>query len=256
MAPTGTTRARARPRRGSATHRSPGLPPGRRRGRRSRRRTCRCRGPRRRGRDSIRVRLTSRSANSARQRTSQPARSSVGSQNISAVFQRAADRRIRRLAGDPHEARLRARAGPRRRRRAPRSRRARPPRGCRARPTARRRSRSATIRTASAVEAASTTAAFGSRVRRNVAHWPLACGCEATAAIRSSSIGSRAIRQWWIGSTSSPAICTSSVSNASVSSVALTAPSSEFSIGTSARSTRPSWTAITASWTDGSGTGS
>ena len=35
----------------------------------------------------MRVRLTSRSANSVRQRTSQPGRSSLGSQNISAVFQ-------------------------------------------------------------------------------------------------------------------------------------------------------------------------
>src|SRR4051794_38721633 len=112
------------------------------------------------------------------------------------------------------------------------------------------------MRTASAVEAASTTAARGSRVRRNVAHWPLAWGCDVTAAMRRSSTGSRAIRQWWIGTTISPTICTSSVSNASVSSVALTAPSSEFSIGTRARSTRPSWTASTASWTDGSGTGS
>ena len=89
-----------------------------------------------------------------------------------------------------------------------------------------------------------------------MAHWPLACGWEATAAIRSSSTGSRAIRQWWIAWTSSPVIWTSSVSNASASSVALTAPSSEFSIGTSARSTRRSCTAITASCTDGSGTGS
>ena len=51
-------------------------------------------------------------------------------------------------------------------------------------------------------------------------------------------------------------IWTPSVSNASASSVALTEPSSEFSIGTSARSTRPSRTAATASCTVGSGTGS
>ena len=47
---------------------------------------------------------------------------------------------------------------------------------------------------------------------------------------------------------------TSSVSVASVSSVALTEPSSEFSIGTNARSTAPSWTAMIASCSVGSGT--
>ena len=57
----------------------------------------------------------------------------------------------------------------------------------------------------------------------------------------------------WI---SSPTITTSSVSKASASSVGLTAPSSEFSIGTSARSTVPSWTAMTVSWMVGSATGS
>ena len=117
-------------------------------------------------------------------------------------------------------------------------------------------SRSATRRTASAVEAARTTAAPGSRVRMKAAHWPLACGWETTAAMRSSGTGVRAIRQWWIGWTSSPVIWTPPSPCASASSVALTEPSSEFSIGTSARSTRPSRTAATASWTVGSGTGS
>ena len=56
------------------------------------------------------------------------------------------------------------------------------------------------------------------------------------------------MRQLRIGSTASPTIATSRASPASASSVALTAPSSEFSIGTSARSTPPSWTAMTVSW--------
>jgi hypothetical protein len=45
----------------------------------------------------------------------------------------------------------------------------------------------------------------------------------------------------------SPMIATSSVSIAKASSVALTDPSSEFSIGTSPRSTVPPWTPITVS---------
>ncbi len=81
----------------------------------------------------------------------------------------------------------------------------------------------------------------------NRAHWALACGCETTASISSSSSAVRAIRQWRIGWMTSPTIATSSVSIASASSVALTDPSSEFSIGTSARSTAPAWTAITVS---------
>ena len=104
---------------------------------------------------------------------------------------------------------------------------------------------SATTRTASAVEVAGTTTASGSRVRMKRAHWPLACGWDTTMRSASSSTGSRATRQWRIGCTSSPTITTSSVSKASASSVALTEPSSEFSNGTSARSTRPSWTAMT-----------
>ena len=161
-------------------------------------------------------------------------------------------RGVRRLAARSTRSASRARAGPRRPTRAPRSRRARPPRGCRSRPTAR-------PPLALGDEPHRVGGRGGgrpprrpaSRVRRNVAHWPLRLrvrGDRGDALERARR--SRAIRQWWIGCTSSPAIWTSSVSNASASSVALTEPSSEFSIGTSARSTRPSWTAITASWTD------
>ena len=65
--------------------------------------------PRRRGRDSIRVRLTSRSANSARQRTSQPGAVVGRLPEHQRGLPARRPRRVRRLAGDPHEARLRAR---------------------------------------------------------------------------------------------------------------------------------------------------
>ena len=81
----------------------------------------------------------------------------------------------------------------------------------------------------------------------NRAHCAVACGCDTTVSISESSSAVRAIRQWRIGWTTSPRIATSSVSIASASSVAFTEPSSEFSIGTSARCTAPKWTAITVS---------
>src|SRR3954465_5525829 len=212
--------------------------------------------PSRRGRDSMRVRLTPRSANSARQRTSQPGASSAGSQNTSAVFPRppAAAGGASRAT---HTKRVSLPGGsstPSSSTSQPYSP-AAPLLPIAAHGVSSATGRSATTRTASAVEAAGTTVARGRRVRRKPAHWPLACGCEATAAMRSSGRAARAIRQWWMGCTSSPAIWTPPSSAASASSVALTAPSREFSIGTSARSTRPSRTAATASWTLGSGTG-
>ena len=112
----------------------------------------------------------------------------------------------------------------------------------------------ATWRTASAVERAATTGTPGSDSRRKRPHWPLACGCDTTARTSASSSGPAATRCRWTGWRSSPTITTSSVSNAIASSVGVTDPSSEFSIGTSARSTSPSWTAITASCRVGSGT--
>jgi hypothetical protein len=54
---------------------------------------------------------------------------------------------------------------------------------------------SATARTASAVEAAETTAAPGSCSPRKRAHWPVACGCECTVRTSSGAIGSAATRQ-------------------------------------------------------------
>ena len=85
-----------------------------RRGRRGRRRTCSARARAGAGRDSMRVRLTSRSANSDRQRTSQPGRSSLGSQNTSAVFHAPAAPGSRRLAARSTRSASRCPAGPRR----------------------------------------------------------------------------------------------------------------------------------------------
>ena len=82
-------------------------------------------------------------------------------------------------------------------------------------------------------------AAGGSR--RNAAHWPLACGCESTAAIR-SSVDRLARDQAVVDRVDELAddrdvgASRTRARRASAS----TAPSSEFSIGTSARSTRPS----------------
>ena len=64
------------------------------------------------------------------------------------------------------------------------------------------------------------------------AHCALACGWERTTSIRSSGISSRAIRQWRMGRSYSPTSVRPSASNASVSRVAVTAPSIEFSKGT------------------------
>ena len=112
---------------------------------RGRRRTCSARGPSLRGRDSIRVRLTSRPANSDRHSTSHPGASDPTPQNTIAVFHgpwtgpasvRAA--RVGADGGEPHEPRLVARRHPRRRRAGRRTRTARPRADCRAPPRARR----------------------------------------------------------------------------------------------------------------------
>ena len=76
------------------------------------------------------------------------------------------------------------------------------------------------------------------------------------ALITSTSPGVPAITAWLTGWTTSPTMRTSSVSAARASSVGATAPSVEFSMGTSARSTAPSSTASTASETVGAGTAS
>ena len=79
-------------------------------------------------------------------------------------------------------------------------------------------------------------------------HCAVACGWEITTSICSSGSSSCAIRHCSTPSTVSPTMRTSSASNTSASSVTLTEPSSEFSIGTTARSTVPSRTASTVSW--------
>ena len=79
------------------------------------------------------------------------------------------------------------------------------------------------------------------------AHWALAWGWESTTSIRSSGSSVLAIRQWRMGRSYSPTRATPSASKASVSRVAVTAPSMEFSKGTSARSALPSRTATIAS---------
>ena len=99
---------------------------------------------------------------------------------------------------------------------------------------------SATMRTASAVLAAETTSAPRRRSRRKRAHWRARLGMRDDALDRSSGesrAGDQAVadRVHHLADD-----LTSSVSNTSASSVALTEPSTEFSIGTNARSARPS----------------
>ena len=112
---------------------------------------------------------------------------------------------------------------------------------------------SATRCTASAVEPTVPRSAPARRSCRNRSHCDTACGCEITRATSSIEVPSRAIRQCRIGSTTSREIRTSAASPARVSSVAFTDPSSEFSIGTTARSTSRLWTAMTVSYTVGYG---
>ena len=132
--------------------------------------------------------------------------------------------------------------GPRRRPRSARSRTARRAasrgrRSCRRRravpPRPRSRARSRAPRPAAA--------------RAGSARTAIACGWETTRRTPPGSSRVAAIRQWWMGCTTSAPIRTSSASSTSVSSVTATPPSSAFSIGTTARSAAPSWTAITAS---------
>ena len=101
---------------------------------------------------------------------------------------------------------------------------------------------SATARTASAVDAAETTAAPAAARARKRAHWPVPAGASAPSGPRRARSARR--RQAVADPcTISPTISTSGASNTSASSVAPTAPSREFSIGTSAAVGPPSWTA-------------
>ncbi len=105
----------------------------------------------------------------------------------------------------------------------------------------------ATMRTASAVELAGRIVAWGSSLRRNRAHWPGTCGWERIVSISESASSRAAISEWRTRSSHSPTICTSGAASASRSSVTLTDPSSEFSIGAIAQSTSPSRSALTVS---------
>ncbi len=100
------------------------------------------------------------------------------------------------------------------------------------------------------------TPAPASSVRRKRPLCALACGCEITSSISLSSSSRLAIRLVEIGWSCSPTIVTRVASKASASSVGRTAPSIEFSNGTSARSAEPSSTAITAAWMVAIGNGS
>ena len=192
------------------------------------------------GRDSIFVRFTPRKANSDRQRTSQPGLSSPEPQKASDVFAGVPSPGTcdLRAAREPDEARRVARLvldalgehgravqlG-------------RPPRADR-RP--RRVLRDDDPRRLGGRRGAARPAALGTRSRRKRAHCEIACGCDSTRSIDASASGEPAMRCWETASTSSPTTATSLSSSASVSSVTPTGPSSEFSIGTIARSTLPS----------------
>ena len=143
----------------------------------------------------------------------------------------------------PHEPGLVRRPRPRRPRAARRSRTARRRGGCRAPPTARRARRP--VWTALGGRAAGEHARLGQPVADEAGALGVRLRVRDDGLDLAELERVRAIRQCRIGWTTSPTIATSSVSIASASSVALTEPSSEFSIGTSARSTSPSWTAIT-----------
>ena len=197
------------------------------------------------GRDSIRLRFTPRSANSCSTRTRLPGASGRPQKTIE-VFQApgVGGRAVRAVgSGVPAPATRsgsRCRDGPRRPPAAPCSRTARrtrrgPERGpglARTRPRSgprRRCCRPARPR-ACGRRSRRNRGALGARLRMR----------DARARSRPAPAASRAIRQCRIGMHHlADDLRRSSVSNTSASSVALTEPSSEFSIGTSARSALP-----------------
>ena len=101
----------------------------------------------------------------------------------------------------------------------------------------------ATCCAASAVELATTGTASGRFLASQIRLWPSGFGCDTTVVMSASFVPGRAHRFSEIGRSTSR--CTSSsVSNASVSSVTEIEPSIEFSIGTMPRSTSPRSTAV------------
>ena len=116
-------------------------------------------------------------------------------------------------------------------------------------PTAPTPGSAAARRTATAVEATASSRAPGTRRRSALAHCARPWAWERTVARLSDRAPGAATRQWWTARTTSPTMTTPGAENVSASTVALTPPSTEFSSGASARSTRPSCTARTTSCT-------
>src|SRR5918996_1150955 len=156
----------------------------------------------RRGRDSMRVRFTPRWESSPRQPTSQPGAWSPPPQNTievragsPAAGSEASDARAsqtKRVALSGWSSTSASRT------RQPYSSAARRDPSATEGPAAAR-----TDSTASAVEGAMTSSAWGRRSRRNRAHWAVAWGWETTRVTSARSSSRAATRQWWIGCTTS-----------------------------------------------------
>ena len=111
----------------------------------------------------------------------------------------------------------------------------------------------ATCRAASAVEFATSRSAWPSLPANQVRHCPNGLGCDTTTRTSASVVPGRAQRCNDTGRSTSRWM-SRSVSNANVSSVTVTVPSIEFSIGTSPISTSPRSTAVRTSGTVRNGT--
>ena len=111
---------------------------------------------------------------------------------------------------------------------------------------------SATAAAASAVEGAAWTRASGRWALSQCRHWAVAWGWDATTRMAPRSVPGRASSESRTGTSISRAMCSGSpVANSS--RVPVTAPSTEFSKGTTAPSTEPSRTAAKASATVSTG---
>ena len=109
-------------------------------------------------------------------------------------------------------------------------------------------------RAASALEAAGTHSAPGRWLAPQRRHWGWARGWPLTVRTSASLVPGRASSAKAIGSCSSAWICRSPPAVRS-SRVAVTTPSTELSIGTTARSAVPARTAASAAWMVGQGSG-
>ena len=106
---------------------------------------------------------------------------------------------------------------------------------------------SATCRAASAFDAAGRQLAAGSRSASQRRHWACACGWPPTVLMSARPVPGRASSANATGSGTSAQI-TRSRAVGSSSRVAVTAPSTEFSMGTMARSAAPLRTASRVAW--------